>query len=222
MLMVMWMCFHPSPCLSTRLTNSPPPLFSSHPTLIIAMHLQNAEQASKKLHAALQVDFVHVASWYRVGKLLGSGGSGKPNSDPNSTLYHASLGSVYLGRDIRMGAEVALKIESIGQSPSGLSHEYNMYLSIAGSTGTSSVLWYGKEGRYKVIILEHLGISWQLTWKFDQWESAWQWEGILICIANGMFVMSIKKTLLNTLSCTAQSCCITTWLTLHSSCHQTL
>ena len=125
----------------------------------MAMHLRNAEQASKKPRAALQVDFVRVAGRYRVGKLLGSGGSGEPNSDPNSTLHHAPLGSVYLGRDIRTGAEVALKIGSIGQSPSGLSHEYNVYLSIAGSTGTSSVLWYGKEGRYEVIVLEHLGNS---------------------------------------------------------------
>jgi len=74
-------------------------------------------------------------------------------------LHHAPLGSVYLGRDIRIGAKVALKIGSIGQSPSGLSHKYNVYLSIAGSTGTSSVLWYGKEGHYEVIVLEHLGNS---------------------------------------------------------------
>jgi len=116
---------------------------------------QNLKDASKKP----QVDFVCVGGWYRVGKLLGSGGSGEPNSDLSSTLHHASLGSVYLGRDIRTGAEVALKIGGMGRSPSGLNHEYNVYLNIAGSTGTSSVLWYGKEGWYQVIVLEHLGNS---------------------------------------------------------------
>jgi len=70
-----------------------------------------------------------------------------------------SPGSVYLGKDIRMEAKVALKIGNPDQSPSGLSHEYNIYTSIAGSTGTSPVLWYGKEGRYEVIVLEHLGKS---------------------------------------------------------------
>lgn len=71
----------------------------------------------------------------------------------------ASIGSVFLGRDIRTGAEVALKIASPGQSHSRLNHEYNVYTTIAGSVGTSSVLWYGKEGLYEVIILEYLGNS---------------------------------------------------------------
>ena len=31
----------------------------------------------------VQIDFVHVSGWYRVGKLLGSGGSGRSNSDSN-------------------------------------------------------------------------------------------------------------------------------------------
>jgi len=57
-----------------------------------------------------------------------------------------SPGSVYLGKDIRMEAKVALKIGNPDQLPSGLSHKYNIYTSIAGSAGTSSVLWYGKEG----------------------------------------------------------------------------
>jgi len=66
----------------------------------------------------------------------------------------ASLGSVYLGRDIRTGADVALKI-----GLTGLYHEYKVYTSIAGSIGTSTVLWYGKEDVYEVIVLEYLGDS---------------------------------------------------------------
>jgi len=94
-----------------------------------------------------------------VGELLGSGGSGKPSTDSRFDNSLIPLGSVYLGRDIRMGAEVALKIGSAGGLPSRLNHEYNVYKSIAGSVGTSSVLWYGKEGLYEVIVLEHLGNS---------------------------------------------------------------
>ncbi len=36
--------------------------------------------ASGKPHAPLQIDFVRVAGRYRVGKLLGYGGSGERNS----------------------------------------------------------------------------------------------------------------------------------------------
>jgi len=68
-----------------------------------------------------------------------------------------SLGSVYLGRDIRTGADVAIKIGCAGLSPSRLNHEYNVYTSITGSPGTSPVLWYGKEGWHEVIVLEYVG-----------------------------------------------------------------
>ena len=41
--------------------------------------------------------------------------------------------------------------------PSTLHHEYNVYTSIAGSVGTSTVLWFGREDVYEVIVLEYLG-----------------------------------------------------------------
>ena len=123
------------------------------------MCLQNSEEAPEKLRAPLRIDFVRVGGRYRVGELLGSGGSGEPSTDSRFDNSLIPLGSVYLGRDIRTGAEVALKIGSAGGSPSRLNHEYNVYKNIAGSVGTSSVLWYGKEGLYEVIVLEHLGNS---------------------------------------------------------------
>lgn len=70
-----------------------------------------------------------------------------------------SPGCVYQGKDIRTGLKVALKIGSTGQSLSRLDHEFKVYTSITGSTGTSPVLWYGKEGPYDVIVLEYLGVS---------------------------------------------------------------
>ncbi|KAI9446707.1 kinase-like domain-containing protein [Lactarius indigo] len=70
-----------------------------------------------------------------------------------------SLGSVYLGKDIRMTAQVALKIGQVDQSPSGLTYKYDMYKATAGCTGISPVYWYGKEGPYEVIILEHIRTS---------------------------------------------------------------
>jgi len=69
------------------------------------------------------------------------------------------LGSVYLGKDIKMGVEVALKIRQVEHSPSKLSHEYNVYTVLAGSLGIAKVCWYGKEGIHEVIALEYLGTS---------------------------------------------------------------
>ncbi|KAI9456122.1 hypothetical protein BJY52DRAFT_1188028 [Lactarius psammicola] len=107
------------------------------------MRLQNPQKSSEK-QSVPQLDFVHVDGWYRIGKLLGSGGSG----------------SVYLGRDIRTGAEIVLKIGRLDHSPlAGLSHEFNVYTKVAGGTGISPVHWYGKEGPYDIIVLEHLGTS---------------------------------------------------------------
>ena len=51
-----------------------------------------------------------------------------------------------------------MKIGSADRSP-GLNYEYNVYTNIAGSVGTLSVLWYGKEDLYEVIVLEHLSGS---------------------------------------------------------------
>ena len=65
------------------------------------------------------------------------------------------LGSVYLGKDIFTEADVALKIGL----PSRLSHEHNVYTTIARRRGIPRVLWYGREKGYEVIVLDYLGTS---------------------------------------------------------------
>jgi serine/threonine protein kinase len=57
------------------------------------------------------------------------------------------------------GGDVALKIGHLSSSPSRLEHEHSVYTAIAGSKGIAQVLWYGKEGLYEVIVLDHLGTS---------------------------------------------------------------
>ena len=79
--------------------------------------------------------------------------------DLTLTHFLSSSGSVYSGKDIRTGAEVALKIARADQSPSRLSHKYNVYKSTAGSVAISPTRWYGIEGSYEVIVLDHLGTS---------------------------------------------------------------
>lgn len=77
-------------------------------------------------------------------------------------IFLSSLASVYVGKDIKTEAKVAVKIGHVDDedpSPSRLSHEYHIYQTIAGSIGISPVYWYGKEGPHEVIVLEHLGTS---------------------------------------------------------------
>ena len=63
----------------------PPPLYLYlHSMLRMAMCLQNPQE--KGLQAPLQIDFVRVGSRYRVGKLLGFGGSGAPTGNSDSSL----------------------------------------------------------------------------------------------------------------------------------------
>ncbi|KAH9008763.1 kinase-like domain-containing protein [Lactarius hengduanensis] len=100
-------------------------------------------KTSEKRYVPRKIDFIRVGGWYRVGRLLGSGGSR----------------SIYLGKDIRTTAQVALKIGHVDRLPSGLTYEYDMYKATAGCTGISPVCQYGKEGPYEVIVLEHIGTS---------------------------------------------------------------
>jgi len=112
--------------------------------------------------SSLKLDFMCVGSQYRVGKLLSSGGSGESNSESLIDVSHfsdTSLGSIYLGRDIQMGDDVAIKIGYMGLQSSRLIHEYQIYMRIASYIGTCQVLWYSKEDVYKVMVLEYLGMS---------------------------------------------------------------
>ena len=84
------------------------------------------------------------------------------NSESLTTVSYftdTSLGSIYLGRDIQMGGDIAIKIGYPGLWSSRLVHEYQVYMRIAGSTGTCLVLWYGKDYLCEVMVLEYLGKS---------------------------------------------------------------
>jgi hypothetical protein len=143
----------------TTLLNANLLTLSSLFALMTTTHVQRPLLASKKQPVSHQPYLVRVGGRYRVGKLLGTGGSGERHSDQVRLFFLSSLASVFLGKDIRTGNEVALKIGHVGSSPSKLSYEHNVYTMISGSTGISQVLWYGKEGLHEVIVLEYLGTS---------------------------------------------------------------
>jgi hypothetical protein len=64
---------------------------------------------------------------------------------------------VYLGRDIKKGQDVAVKLEVALEWGSKLKQEYNIYQVISGICGIPKVLWYRMEGQYNVMVLSHLG-----------------------------------------------------------------
>jgi hypothetical protein len=141
-----------------------PPTLSPLLSANIDDNCRNSQRTSEKQFSPSMLDIVRVGGRFRVGKLLGSGGSGELNSrgrDSESTSFSESryLGSVYQGEDFLTGADVALKIGYSCSSPSRLGHEYHVYSEIAGSKGIPKVHWYGKEGEYEVIVLDHLGTS---------------------------------------------------------------
>ena len=55
------------------------PGWSSSLLLKTSMPVQRSLQASKKQPTPHHLDFICVGGWYRVGKLLGTGGSGEPH-----------------------------------------------------------------------------------------------------------------------------------------------
>jgi hypothetical protein len=69
------------------------------------------------------------------------------------------LGSVYLGKDVKKGKEVALKVERHEGFQSDLFREYNIYKDVAGCTGISRVYWYGQEGPCNVMVIDRYELS---------------------------------------------------------------
>ena len=53
---------------------------------------------------------------------------------------------VYLGRDIKKGQDVAVKLEVALEWGSKLNHEYNVYRATSGIRGIPKMLWYRVEG----------------------------------------------------------------------------
>jgi hypothetical protein len=68
---------------------------------------------------------------------------------------------VYSGKDIKTERDVALKFEVARDSDSELAHEYSVYQAITGLPGIPRVHWFGREGPYRVIVLDRLGSSFE-------------------------------------------------------------
>ncbi|KAJ3344185.1 serine/threonine protein kinase [Entophlyctis luteolus] len=86
---------------------------------------------------------LRVANMYRIGRKLGSG----------------SFGEIFLGTNIKTGAEVAIKLEPRTSSHPQLEFEARVYKSIAGGEGIPNLHYFNVEGDYYCMVIDLLGPS---------------------------------------------------------------
>lgn len=80
-------------------------------------------------------------------------------SDSGRSIFLNPLEDVYLGRDIKTGQDVALKLEPIEMRSPRLSHEYTVYKALSDVSGVPTIHWYGREVPYNVMVLDRLGLT---------------------------------------------------------------
>ncbi|KAG7277023.1 hypothetical protein CRUP_001649 [Coryphaenoides rupestris] len=86
---------------------------------------------------------LRVGNRYRLGRKIGSG----------------SFGDIYLGTDISVGEEVAIKLECVKTKHPQLHIESKIYKMMQGGVGIPIIKWCGAEGDYNVMVMELLGPS---------------------------------------------------------------
>jgi len=74
-------------------------------------------------------------------------------------LPSCKIGSVYSGKDVRNGKQVALKVQHQDGAEFDLYHEYKIYKHLTRCHGIPRAYWYGKEGVYNVLVMDRLETS---------------------------------------------------------------
>jgi len=74
-------------------------------------------------------------------------------------LGSGAFGEIYLGFDLKMNEEVAIKLESIKAKNPQLFYESKLYMQVQGGIGIPNVHWCGSQGNYNVMVIDLLGQS---------------------------------------------------------------
>ena len=83
---------------------------------------------------------LRVGNRYRLRHKIGSG----------------SFGDIYLGSEVGSNLEVAIKLESIRSRHPQLLYESKLYKILEGGVGIPHLYWFGVEGDYNVMVVDHL------------------------------------------------------------------
>jgi len=79
--------------------------------------------------------------------------------DSRKKLGSGAFGDLYLGKNIRLNEDVAIKLEHIHSKHPQLFYESKLYTYIQGGIGIPKLYWYGTQGNYNILIIDLLGPS---------------------------------------------------------------
>ena len=96
---------------------------------------------STTLKKNAEFNYLKIAHFFEVGAKLGSG----------------AFGDVYEGQDVRTGARVAIKTESVDAECPQLVYESRVMQELQSAPGIPRNYWFGKEGGHNVLIMQRLG-----------------------------------------------------------------
>ena len=79
--------------------------------------------------------------------------------DARKKLGSGAFGDIYLGRNIRLNEEVAIKLEPTRSRHPQLFYESKLYMALQGGIGIPKLHWCGSQGNYNILIMDLLGPS---------------------------------------------------------------
>ena len=74
-------------------------------------------------------------------------------------LGSGAFGEIYLGTNIKLNQEVAIKLEPIKAKSPQLFYESKLYMALRGGVGIPNLYWCGPQGNFNILIMDLLGPS---------------------------------------------------------------
>ena len=79
--------------------------------------------------------------------------------DARKKLGSGAFGDIYLGSNIKLNEEVAIKLEPTHTKHPQLFYESKLYMALQGGIGIPKLHWCGSQGNYNILIMDLLGHS---------------------------------------------------------------
>ena len=79
--------------------------------------------------------------------------------DARKKLGSGAFGDIYLGVNVKLNEEVAIKLEPTHTKHPQLFYESKLYMALQGGIGIPKLYWCGSQGNYNILIMDLLGHS---------------------------------------------------------------